>query len=77
MSEKCTPLFDAHGAEVGTLIVFPDGTRRLSTDPRTYQKLEGGGYKLPLRIWPLFDREGEQVRLLEPVPGSENRTEAA
>jgi hypothetical protein len=53
----------------------------LSADPRMYTKLKRGGYKLPPRIWPLFDAEGEQVRLLEPVPksvsGSESETEAA
>jgi hypothetical protein len=77
MSEQYAPLFDRHGAEVGTLVSFPGGTRRLATDPQPYLTKTGRGYKLPARIWPLFDAEGEQVRLLEPVPGSENRTEAA
>jgi hypothetical protein len=64
-----------------TLVTFPDGTRMLSADPRMYTKLKRSGYKLPPRIWPLFDAAGEQVRLLEPVPksvsGSESETEAA
>jgi hypothetical protein len=77
MSEQYAPLFDRHGTEVGTLVSFPSGTRRLSTDPQPYLTQTGCGYKMPPRIWPMFDAEGEQLRLLEPVPGSENRTEAA
>jgi hypothetical protein len=76
MSERHAPLFDRHGAECGRLVTFPNGTRRLATDPQTYRKLERGGYKLPPRIWPLHDAEGDQVKLLEPVPGSHNREEA-
>ena len=77
MPERYEFLFDRHRTEVGTLVTFPDGTRRLSTDPQAYLTKTGRGYKLPPRIWPLYDAEGEQVRLLGPVPGSENRTEAA
>jgi hypothetical protein len=77
MREQYAPLFDRHGTEVGTLVSFPSGTRRLCTDPRTYTKLERGGYKIPPRLWPLHDADGEQMTALALVPGSENRTEAA
>ena len=76
-TEKYELLFDRHRTEVGTLVSFPSGARVLSTDPRTYTKLERGGFKLRPRLWPLYDAAGEQVRLLEPVPCSGNRTEAA
>jgi hypothetical protein len=77
MREQYAPLFDQHGTEVGTLVTFPNGTRRRSTDPRTYLTTKRGGYKIPPRLWPLFDADGEQVTALALVPGSENRTEAA
>ena len=77
MPEKYARLFDQHGTEVGTLVIFPTGKRRLSTDPRTYLTTKRGGYKIPPRLWPLFDADGQQVTALALAPGSENRTEAA
>jgi len=74
MREKYEPLFDEHGAETGTVVDFRNGAQVLSTDPQTYRKLEPGGYKLPRRIWPLFDGEGEQVTA---VAGSRNGEAAA
>jgi hypothetical protein len=79
--ERYAALFDQHGVEVGTLVTFADGMRTLPTDPQPYLMKTGRGYKLPPRLWPLYDAAGEQVRLLEPVPrsvsGSESETEAA
>jgi len=75
--EQYASLFDLHRTEVWTLVTFPSGARMLATDPQPYLTKTGRGYKLPPRLWPLYDSEGEQVRLLEPVPGSENREEAA
>jgi len=75
--ETYTPLFDHRRTEVGTLVIFPSGARMLATYPQPYLTKTGRGYRIPPRPWPLFDADGEQVRLLEPVPGSENRTEAA
>jgi hypothetical protein len=54
-------LFDRQGTEVGTLVIFRSGTRRLTLDPQRYLRVERGGYSIPRPPWPLYDADGQQV----------------
>jgi len=55
-----TLLFDPDGEELGTFVVYASGARRLALDPRPYLKVDRG-WKIPPRIWPLFDSDGKEA----------------